>query len=146
MRGPATPDAGPAMADFPALIVEKVRFSDTDRQGHVNNLQFGAFLEAGRAEILHGAEDLCAPGCFFVLAKTTIVFAGELAWPGEVTVGGRIERIGGSSITIAQALFQSGRCVATADSVMVQVDIASRAAAPLAPHARVALEALTCAR
>lgn len=132
-------------ADFPAIITEKVRYSDTDRQGHVNNLQFAAFFEAGRAEILHGGVDLAAPGCFFVLGKATIVFAGELNWPGMVTIGTRIARIGTSSITIDQALFQDGRCAATSDSVMVQVDIASRTSAPLNEAARAVLASL-CAR
>lgn len=132
----------PSITDFPAITVEKVRYSDTDRQGHVNNLQFAAFFEAGRAHILHGDVDLSATGCFFVLAKATIVFVGELNWPGEVTIGTRIERVGTSSIIIEQAIFQEGRCAATSDSVMVQVDIASRAGAPLSDFARGVLTSL----
>ncbi|MES2097039.1 MAG: thioesterase family protein [Pseudomonadota bacterium] len=131
-----------AIEDFPSIVVERVRYSDTDRQGHVNNLQFGAFLEAGRAHVLFGSGDLSAADCFFVIARTSIEFVGELNWPGDVTVANRVERLGTSSIGFAQALFQEGRCAALSESVMVQVDIASRAAAPLGEQARQALQML----
>jgi acyl-CoA thioester hydrolase len=133
---------GERIEEYPARIVEKVRYSDTDRQGHVNNVLFAFFFEAGRVDILHGDVDLSAPGCFFVLARSTIDFLGELNWPGEVEVGTRLAKIGNSSMTIRQALFQNGRCGATSESVMVQVDIASRAASPLTDEARALLERL----
>lgn len=136
-------NALPVIEDFPSVIAERVRYSDTDRQGHVNNLQFGAFLEAGRAHVLFGRGDLSAPGCFFVIARTAIEFVGELNWPGEVAVANRIEKLGTSSIRFAQALFQDGRCAAISESVMVQVDIASRAAAPLSAAAREVLGGLS---
>ncbi|MDX5985123.1 acyl-CoA thioesterase [Sphingomonas echinoides] len=132
----------PAIEEFPSVIAERVRFSDTDRQGHVNNLQFGAFLEAGRAHVLFGEGDLSTPGCFFVIARTSIEFVGELTWPGEVHVANRIDRIGTSSIRFAQALFQNARCAATSESVMVQVNVDSREAAPLSDRARASLSAL----
>lgn len=133
----------PQPVDFAVQITEKVRYSDTDRQGHVNNLQFGAFLEAGRAEILHGDEDLAEAGCFFVLARTAIDYIGELHWPGAVVVASRIVRIGRTSATIAQALFQNDQCAAIAESVMVQVEIAGRSAAPLNELALAALGRLS---
>ncbi len=133
---------GKRIEDYPALIVEKVRYSDTDRQGHVNNVLFAFFFEAGRVDLLHGEVDLSAPGCFFVLARSTIDFLGELNWPGQVEVGTRLAKVGNSSMTVQQALFQNGRCAATSESVMVQVDIASRAASPLTDDARALLEQL----
>jgi acyl-CoA thioester hydrolase len=133
----------PVIENFPSVIAERVRYSDTDRQGHVNNLQFGAFLEAGRAHVLFGGGDLSVPGSFFVIARTSIEFVGELNWPGEVTVANRVERVGTSSVGFAQALFQGGRCAAVSESVMVQVDIASRVAAPLSDHARDVLAGLS---
>lgn len=132
----------PAIESFPTVIVEKVRYSDTDRQGHVNNIQFAAFFEAGRVEILHGEDELSGAGCAFVLAKSTIEFLGELDWPGQVTIGTRVETIGTSSTHFRQALFQQGRCTALSDSVMVQVDLATRRGSALTDHARAALAAI----
>lgn len=127
---------------YPVRIREKVRYSDTDRQGHVNNVLFAFFFEAGRVDILFMRGDKPVEGCFYVLARSTIDFLGELHWPGDVEIGTRLERIGNSSMTIRQALFQEGRCAAVSESVMVQVDVASRTATPLSPATRAYLEGL----
>jgi acyl-CoA thioester hydrolase len=34
----------PALEDFPFQTFDKVRYADTDRQGHVNNAAFATFL------------------------------------------------------------------------------------------------------
>ena len=36
---------------FPYQTHDKVRYGDTDRQGHINNIHFSEFLETGRVEI-----------------------------------------------------------------------------------------------
>lgn len=40
------------LADFPFTSFDKLRYCDTDKQGHVNNAVFSTFLETGRAEFL----------------------------------------------------------------------------------------------
>ena len=105
------------------LTVEKVRYSDTDRQGHVNNVAFMGFLEAGRVAMLfEQGTELRPAGGEFVLARTTVDFLAELKWPGEITVASRIEHIGRSSMRIRQALFQNEHPAAVAESVMVMID------------------------
>jgi acyl-CoA thioester hydrolase len=89
--------------DFPCLIREKVRYSDTDRQSHVNNVLFAVFFEAGRVELLFNYGDVLEEGCSFVLARSEIDFLRELNWPGHVTIGTRVHRLGRSSISIEQA-------------------------------------------
>lgn len=37
---------------FPFRSSDKLRYGDTDRQGHVNNAVFSTFLETGRVELL----------------------------------------------------------------------------------------------
>lgn len=127
---------------YPARISEKVRYSDTDRQGHVNNVLFAFFFEAGRVDLLFQRGDAPVEGCFYVLARSTIEFLGELNWPGDVEVGTRISKVGSSSMTIHQVLYQAGRCAAASESVMVQVDIASRCAKPLSDSTRLYLAGL----
>ncbi|MGD9714935.1 MAG: acyl-CoA thioesterase [Thermomicrobiales bacterium] len=125
-----------AETDFPALYREKIRFSDTDMLGHVNNLAFASFFESARADILYGSGKLEVPECFFVLASSTIDFTGELNFPGEVTVGSAIARIGTSSATFRQAVFQNGQCAASSTSSMVQIGGPERKAVPLSEVAR----------
>ena len=122
----------PTPADYPLHTQDKVRYADTDRQGHVNNAAFASFLETGRVEILYDPRDpLAAEGASFVIARLTLDFRAEIHWPGEVRIGTRVARVGRSSLNLEQALFQDDRCVATAETVIVQVDDASRQACPL---------------
>lgn len=130
---------------YPVLITEKIRLSDTDRQGHVNNVSFSFFYEAGRAAIVLENEKLLLPDCFFVIVTTTIDFVGELNYPGTVTVANGIERVGNSSITVRQALFQEGRCTSVSSSTMAQVNIAAKSSHPLSDEAKVFLNRMALA-
>jgi len=130
------------IAAYPVCLTEKVRWSDTDGYGHVNNVCFSFFYEAGRAAIVLEDPELLEPGCFFVIVTTTIDFLGELHYPGQVIVANAIERIGNSSITVRQALFQDGRCASTSTSTMAQVNIAKKMAQALSPKAKALLEQL----
>ena len=44
------------LSDFPLKTYDKIRYADTDRQGHVNNAVFSTFLETGRVEFLYHPE------------------------------------------------------------------------------------------
>lgn len=125
------------LATFPHHATDTVRYADTDRQGHVNNAVFATFLETGRTEILYApAAPLYEAGAEFVIARLTLEFLGEIRWPGSVSIGTGVQRIGTSSVTLEQALFQDGACVARAETVIVQIDTGSRRARPLGPVAR----------
>lgn len=132
-----------SITSYPVVIEEKVRLSDTDRQGHVNNVSFSFFYEAGRAAIVLEEPALLEPDCFFVIVTTTIEFVGELHYPGTITIANGIERIGNSSITVRQALFQDGRCASVSHSTMAQVNMTRRTAQPLSAKARELLAAMT---
>ena len=128
------------LSDYPYRTTDKVRFSDTDKFGHVSNAVFGVYLETGRGEVLHGgADELADPGCQFVLARTEVDYRAQLFWPGEVESGLIITKLGGSSMTVEQRLFQEGRLCAEAVSVMVQVDAETGKPHPLSDRARARL-------
>jgi acyl-CoA thioester hydrolase len=122
---------------FPLITFDKVRYVDTDRQGHVNNSLFSTFLETGRVEILyHPVSPILAEGSSFVIASLKLDFLKEITWPGQVDIGTGILKIGNSSITLYQKLFQNEQCVANAETVIVQVDNATKRGAPLTEHAK----------
>jgi acyl-CoA thioester hydrolase len=117
---------------FPVKTYEKLRYADTDRQGHVNNAVFSTMLETGRVEILYDPDaPLASPGCAFVIASQVLDFHSEINWPGRVDIGTRVSRVGRSSLTLEQALFQSGRMPATAKTVIVQMNETTRRSEPL---------------
>jgi len=130
------------IASYPVVLDEKVRFSDTDRQGHVNNVSFSFFYEAGRAAVVLDHDGLLEPDCFFVIVTTTIDFLGELNYPGVIAVANGIERIGTSSLTVRQALFQDGHCASLSNSTMAQVNIAQKRSQPLSDRCRAYFEQL----
>lgn len=135
------PDA--KIEDFPLRTYEKLRYVDTDRQGHVNNAVFSSMLETGRVELLYGPDDpLASEGCSFVIARLVLDFKAQISWPGRIEIGTRVAEIGRSSMTLEQGLFQEGRCAAIATTVIVHVDDASARSAPLSGSARKVLEAL----
>lgn len=125
-----------SLEDFPIRSIDKLRYADMDRQGHVNNAVFSTFLETGRTELLYtGEHPLAVPGSAFVLARLLLEFRAEVHWPGEVAIGTRVRDIGRSSIKLEQVIFQNGRGVANADTVIVMVDTATRRARALPDEA-----------
>jgi acyl-CoA thioester hydrolase len=133
----------PTLEDYPSRTYDKVRYADTDRQGHVNNAAFSTFLETGRVEILYAPEGpLADEGAAFVIAHASLDYRAELTWPGRVDIGTRVARIGRSSITLEQGLFQVGRCAALAETVIVQMSEATRRSHPLTDRAVTRLEAI----
>lgn len=132
---------------YPLQTYEKLRYVDTDRQGHVNNAVFSTMFETGRVELLYSSEPpLCALGCAFVIASLQLDFLGEIAWPGTVEIGTRVVAVGRSSLILEQGLFQGRTCRATARTVIVQMDEATRRSSPLTSYATGRLASLMTLR
>ena len=126
----------PTLDDFPARTHDKLRYGDTDRQGHVNNAVFATFFETGRVEmLLAGGGDFLAPGQSLVLARLEIDLVAEINWPGTVEIGTRVAKIGRSSMALEQAVFQNGVLAARGISVVVLTDETTRRSTPLSESA-----------
>ncbi len=127
----------PALTDFPILTTEKTRFGDTDSFGHINNAVISTFLESGRGDLLrHGGVIVGAAGCRFVVVRVEIDFRDEVYWPGEVVIGSRVAKIGTTSLTFDQAIFQHGICRVVSRSTVVHAHAQLKAAQELPPEAR----------
>jgi acyl-CoA thioester hydrolase len=130
------------LADFPSRTYDKLRYGDTDRQGHVNNAVFATFFETGRVEMLLATDaDFLLPGQSLVLARLEIDLVSEINWPGTVEIGTRVARIGRSSMALEQAVFQNGVLAAKGISVVVLTDEATRRSTPLSDGAVAKLRA-----
>lgn len=131
------------LEDYPIHSVDKLRYGDTDRQGHVNNAVFSTFLETGRVDLLYNPDaPVAEPGAAFVIARLVLDFRSELTWPGTVRIGTRVAAIGRSSIRFEQAIFQHDGCAATAETVIVLMDEETRRSRPLPDSAREKLASL----
>jgi acyl-CoA thioester hydrolase len=119
-------------ADFPFWTEEKLRIQDTDLNGHVNNASIAALCEAGRGEIISAVAGIPRERALgSALRRVTIEYLAEVHYPGRVRIGSRIAKVGNSSITIAQSLFEQDRCFAKAESVIVFTDRETRRSAPM---------------
>ena len=122
---------------YPSQTTDKIRFADTDRQGHVNNACFATYLETGRVELLYaGSQPLTAPGCVFVIVQLNVSLKAELQWPGIVSIGTGVTKLGNSSISLAQGLYQNTTLAATAETVIVQINELTKKPVGLSEEAR----------
>ena len=129
------------LSAFPYVTFDKVRYGDTDRQGHINNAVFASFFETGRVEMLYQpSHQFLSDDCSFVVAKTTLELLAEIQWPGQVDIGTGIVRIGNSSLVIAANLYQQGRLVATSETMVVQVNIQTKTSQALNSTSKSLLE------
>jgi acyl-CoA thioester hydrolase len=131
----------PVLADFPFVTRDKLRYGDTDRQGHVNNAVYATFFETGRVDMLmSGGEldqvDLKGEDGAFVIARLIVDYRSEINWPGEVEIGTRVLSLGRSSLRLGHAVFFNGACAASGESVVVLTDSTTRRSKPFDDAAR----------
>lgn len=126
--------------DFPLQSYDKIRFGDMDSQGHVNNAVFSTYMETGRTELIHMREQILDDNCTVVMAHLSLDMIAEINWPGTVELGTAVKHIGNSSIRLYQHLFQNGKLVAKAETVMVQMDKTTRKSRALTDGAKEALQ------
>jgi acyl-CoA thioester hydrolase len=85
-----------------------VRFRDLDPLNHVNNALFNTYLEEARISSLGEVGKMQSEftdGKTFVLVKSTIEYLNQIKYPSSVLVGTGVGKIGNSSITAIQAIY-----------------------------------------
>ena len=120
-----------------------IRFCDTDKLGHVNNVSIASSVEAGRCDLFYHLLKNAgtAPEIDFVLARAAIDFRREIFYPGTVEVGSRFLKLGNRSVTSGYGVFVGDTCVASAECVNVFFDMNARASVAPSGALRTLLEA-----
>ncbi len=128
---------------FSVFEAEKLRFSDTDMIGHVNNVAFAALLEGGRSAFAYANLFPHIPrGVLAVMVRVEIDYRRELHWPGSVDVGTRIVAIGRTSYAMGQGIFIGEKCFATGRTTLVLIDRETRRSTALPEEFRGILNGL----
>ena len=122
-------------ADFPELARVTTRWSDNDMFGHLNNaVYYELFDSALNAWVIRetGIDESTAP-VIGVVAESSCRFYREVAYPSELEVGVRIQRLGTRSIVFELGLFATGEPGIAAHGLWAQVyiDAASREVAAI---------------
>src|SRR5204862_4644865 len=76
---------------------------------------------------------LMPDGFAWIMVRLDIHFRAELRWPGTIEMGLGVVKFGRTSVTFDQVVFSEGTCVASAQSVSVLLDEATRKPTPLTP-------------
>lgn len=141
-EGAASPlPAATERSAYAIWTYDKLRYGDTDKQGHVNNAVFATFCESGRVMFLFDEKlSLAGPGGIFAVVRLEIDYRAELFYPGRVDIGTRVLAIGRTSFRVGQGIFSGDTCAATSESVLVLMDEATRKPKPLTPQLRTWLE------
>lgn len=125
-------DAAPLLEDFPYRLTDNVRFADLDPNQHVNNAVYATYFETGRVTLMKDRSyGLMPEGLAWIMVRLDMHFRAELRWPGTIEMGLGLTKFGRTSVTFDQVVFSEGRCVASARSVSVLIDEASRKPTPL---------------
>ena len=110
----------------------RLRFSDNDSVGHVNNAVYAVMFEAGRTELMDAARVFVRGGPLAaVIVRLEIDFKHEMSWPGDVVIESAVSRLGTKSLHIKQRVLFGDRLVADGVSVLAFIDRETRRAVPL---------------
>jgi len=123
----------------------RVRFSDTDMNGHVNNAVYMTYMEEARIQFLEDALD--ANGEIrqpLILAASSVQFRAQTLYPNvkEVTAQTWVKRIGNRSFEVYCEIRTAvtGTLVAEGNAVVVYFDYADNCSVPIPDRVRVHLE------
>ena len=109
------------LAAYPVAREVTARVSDMDGYGHLNAIRIGHFYEDARAAF-YGVAFAGLHRARTPVAQLTIRYLGEGFWPGTMTIGTGMLKVGVSSYVMGQGLFQDGRCIGLCDTVLVSTE------------------------
>ncbi|MEO5608197.1 MAG: thioesterase family protein [Ornithinibacter sp.] len=136
--------------DVDELTAVTTRWSDNDMFGHLNNaVYYELFDSALNAWMIRetGVDESNAP-VVGVVAESSCRFYAEVAYPGDLEVGVRVERIGTTSVVFELGLFVPGRLEVAAHGrwAQVYIDRLTRHPVPVPDAVRSMLESAVAAR
>ena len=122
------------------------RWKDNDVYGHVNNVEYYSYFDTviNTWLITEGGLDIHRGATIGLCAESHCRFLREIAFPGSVDAGLRVEKLGNSSVRYGIALFRAGEDEPAAEGwfVHVFVDRDSRRSTPIPERIRAALQPL----
>lgn len=100
-----------------------LRFADIDPQWHVNNVRVGEYYQEARVTFFrhlhHNFGYQRAPASRTLVANQSIDYLNEVTYPGLITVGIGVTRVGTTSWSFGMGLFKEGKCAGLSSTVLV---------------------------
>lgn len=116
----------------------KPRISEINASGHVSNTVVPVWFEEGRVEFL---KDILQGNQFpYMLARIEQNFRKEMFYGSNILVKTCVEKIGNSSLSIDQEVWQNDTLCADGKSVLVHIDRQSKRPASINNDVRILFE------
>jgi acyl-CoA thioester hydrolase len=123
---------------FPFRSPAKVRFCETDANGHMSHVTTIIYMEQARTEFMNGLglfdrERMEAEGKTFVLASQSVNYRSQAYFNDQLDTYLRVSRIGSSSLDMEYVILNRKKqtIVSTGTSTMVYFDVRSQKSTPL---------------
>jgi acyl-CoA thioester hydrolase len=135
------------LAEFPAVITLPVLWGDQDAFGHVNNTIPIRWFESARIAYLEAPEiaelmerEKVGP----ILAAIGCNYRRQITYPDTVSIGARVTRLGGASLTMIHQVWSERQqaIVADGESTIVVFDYATQRPVRMSEALRGAIAAL----
>lgn len=108
---------------YPHRTEISLRFADIDPQWHLNNVRVGEYYQEGRVTFFrHLQKDLGyerVPGSRTLVVHQSIDYLREVTYPGSITIGIGVSKVGTTSWSFAMGMFNEGRCAGLSTTVLV---------------------------
>ena len=131
-----------ALDTYPHRTEISLRFADIDPQWHLNNVRVGEYYQEARVTFFRHLSKQSgyerAPGSRTLVVHQSIDYLNEVKYPGVITVGIGVSRIGTTSWSFAMGMFKDATCVGLSTTVLVYG--LETGAAPIPPSYRAMLE------
>lgn len=99
------------------------RWMDNDVYGHVNNVQYYSYFDTAVNHYLitSGWLDIHHGEVVGLVVETRCSYAASIAFPDELDIGLRVEKLGNSSVRYGIGIFRRGEALAAAEGHFVHV-------------------------
>jgi len=121
----------------------RVRFSDVDIYGHVNNVKYFEYYQEARLAFLTSMGRAEEEGRFaVVVARVNVDYRRPILFRSEpYAIESWIDRVGNSSFGLSAEIKDGDTVLSRAEAVLVTFDLMTQAARPLTATERESLEA-----
>ena len=111
-----------------------LRYADNDMNGHVNNAHYYSFFDTAIESYLrdNGLRTMLAGNISTPVVASSCRYFEEIAYPGTITLGVRVNRIGHTSITYEIGIFVDDATRSCAAGVFTTVATDRRTKRPVA--------------
>ncbi|MGH8492125.1 MAG: acyl-CoA thioesterase [Moraxellaceae bacterium] len=118
---------------FPYILPLTTRWMDNDVYGHVNNVQYYSYFDTAVNNYLikKGWLDIHQGEVVGLVVETKCTYHASVAFPDELEVGLRVERLGNSSVRYGIAIFRKGEKEAAAEGYFIHVYVDRKSNTPV---------------